>query len=89
VKWLVSESSVEVWQLSRALQWRLRRDDALVQATSQLSSAREAVIRGPERGKLKNLHCLKPLLGNGCCELERGLADAVVIYELWRSAIAL
>jgi hypothetical protein len=38
------------------------------------SSARAAVKRGPERAKLRNLHCYKPLLGNGCwrhCRLEK------------------
>jgi hypothetical protein len=29
------------------------------------SSAQEAVEIGPERVKLNNLHCYKPLLGNG------------------------
>jgi hypothetical protein len=31
----------------------------------QLSSAREAMKIGPERGKLKNLHYKHPLTGNG------------------------
>jgi hypothetical protein len=65
---LMTESwglSVESW----ALQWRLRRDGATVELTvegNDKSSAWAAVTRGPERVKLKNLHCSKPLPGNGC-----------------------
>jgi hypothetical protein len=58
-------SSVEGWQLNRALQGRLRRDGAIVELTFGKSSARAIVTRGPECGELKNLHCYKPLLGNG------------------------
>jgi hypothetical protein len=36
-----------------------------VQLSCQLSSAWEAVKVRPEHVKLKNLHCLKPLPGNG------------------------
>jgi hypothetical protein len=32
---------------------------------SSMSIAREAVKRGPEHVKLKNLHCQKPLPANG------------------------
>jgi hypothetical protein len=45
-------------------------------------SAWEAVTVGPESGKLKILHCWKPLLWNGWwrhSRLEKGLAGAVVI----------
>jgi hypothetical protein len=45
-------SSVKCW----ALQGRLGRDGAIVQWV-ELISAWEAVTSGPERGKLKNLHC--------------------------------
>jgi hypothetical protein len=51
----------------------------------ELSSAREAVKIGPERGKLKNLHCLRPLPGNSWrrhSRLEKVLTDAVVICKV-------
>jgi hypothetical protein len=44
-------------QFNRALQGRLRRDGAIVDFTIDRRSARAAVRRGPERVKLKNLHC--------------------------------
>jgi hypothetical protein len=66
----------------------LRRGGAAVDK----SFAREAVKKGLERVKLKNLHCYKPLPGNGWgrhSRLEKGLAGAVVICELWKLAVAL
>jgi hypothetical protein len=39
------------------LRLRLRRIGAIVELTVDKSSARWVVARGPERGKLKNLHC--------------------------------
>jgi hypothetical protein len=36
---------------------RLRRDCTIVDLAAELSSSRAAVTKGPERGKLKNLHC--------------------------------
>jgi hypothetical protein len=57
----------------------------------QQSDSREAVKRKPERVKLKNLQCSKPLPRNGWwhSKLEKGLAGAVVICELWRLALTL
>jgi hypothetical protein len=42
-----------------------RRVGAMSSFDSELSFARQAMKRGPEGVKLKNLHCQKPLLGNG------------------------
>jgi hypothetical protein len=50
-------NSDEDWQLGRALQGRLRRDGVIVELTVGKGSARAAVTSGPERRKLKNLHC--------------------------------
>jgi hypothetical protein len=88
-KGIGATSSVVGWRFRRALQWRLK--EMALWFRWQLSSAREAVTRGPERGKLKNLHCWKPLPGNGCWSQQagRGLAGAVVICKEWRVAIAL
>jgi hypothetical protein len=57
-----------------------------------VSSAWEAVKRGPERMKLKNLHCHEPLPGDAWwrhSRLEIGLVGAVVICELWILVVAL
>jgi hypothetical protein len=48
---------VEGWQFSRALQESLSRYVAIVELTVDNSCALAAVARGPERGKLKNVHC--------------------------------
>jgi hypothetical protein len=53
----VSQLRAEGWQFSFALQGRLRRDGTIVELTVDKSSAWAAVTRGPESGKLKNLHC--------------------------------
>jgi hypothetical protein len=45
------------------LQGRLRSDGAIVELTVEKSSVREAVKKGLEGVKLKNLHCYKPLPG--------------------------
>jgi hypothetical protein len=52
-----SQLRVECWQLGRALQGRLGKNVAIVELTVDKSSTRAAVTRGPEREKLKNLHC--------------------------------
>jgi hypothetical protein len=57
VKLSVVYCLVEDWQLSRTLQGRLRRDGAIIELTVDNSSVLAAVTEGPERGKLKNLHC--------------------------------
>jgi hypothetical protein len=40
--------------------------EQLVALSVNKNSVLAAVKIGPERGKLKDLHCYKSLLGNGC-----------------------
>jgi hypothetical protein len=66
---------VEGSQFSWPLQGRLRRDGAVVELTVDR--------RWRERGKLRNLHCEKPLLGNGCWRQQAGRSLSGCCDDLW------
>jgi hypothetical protein len=69
--------------------------DVVSKGQSQLSvdsSARQAVKRGPQSVKLKNLHCWQPLSRERLVMTQqagKGLAGTVVICQLWRLVVAL
>jgi hypothetical protein len=53
---------------------------SLVEFSVEKSSARAAVTRGPEIGKLKNLHCVKLVAKKRLVEINR-LRTLVCVYQ--------
>jgi hypothetical protein len=88
MKWLLSESSVECWQLSQAQQGRLWRDGTIVSGQLTIDKSL-GVGYSPESNNMSTEAGESPLLEAIAWEDTVSWVGAVVICELWRLVVVL